>query len=158
MVKRFEEFGESFSKPTDAAGIAIVLRVSPEPMILLVHPTGASWASPRMGIPKGRIEVGESIQEAAIRETLEETGIKLEPSRLEPEVHTAEVWKGTKFMYNIHYLICNVSEVSEIGLASNRVPKSQLQESEVDWAGFIPVSEAYERVLSSQRIILDRVR
>lgn len=127
-------------------------------MILLVHPTGSSWASPKMGIPKGKIEEGEIIQEAAIRETYEETGILIDLSQVEPGIETAEVWKGTKFMYNIHYLVCNILDPTEIGLAGLRVPSSQLQAEEVDWAGFIKIGEAYEKVASSQRIILDRLR
>jgi predicted NUDIX family NTP pyrophosphohydrolase len=158
MVKDFATFNEAKSSWSDTAGIAIVLQSETGPMILLVHPTGASWKDPRMGIPKGKIETGENILEAALRETLEETGIKLEPAQLEPTIETVEVWKGSKFMYNIHYLVCRISDPSEIGLEGIKVPKSQLQAKEVDWAGFIDLDKAYGQVASSQRIILDRLR
>jgi 8-oxo-dGTP pyrophosphatase MutT (NUDIX family) len=157
MVKDFKKFSEDLSKRSDAAGIAIVLTASPEPMILLVHATGGSWQKPKMGIPKGRIEQGESILEAALRETLEETGIDLQESQLEPGIETVEVWKGTKFLYNIHYLVCKISSPMEIGLSGLKVPSSQLQQHEIDWAGFVKVSEAYEKIAASQRIILDRI-
>jgi 8-oxo-dGTP pyrophosphatase MutT (NUDIX family) len=156
MIKSFEDFGSS--KPRDAAGIAIVLRRDGEqPMILLVHPTNSSWASPRMGIPKGGIEDGESLLDAAIRETLEETGIRINPDQLEKFAETAEVWKGSKYVYSIHYFVCNIADVSEIGLSSLRVSKTQLQEAEIDWAGFMDVKEAYQKVARSQHIILDRI-
>lgn len=157
MVKDFKEFSKDLSKHRDAAGVAIVLTAAPERMILLVHATGSSWQKPKMGIPKGGIEQGESILEAALRETLEETGIKLEESQLEPGIETAEVWKGSKFLYNIHYLVCKISSPMEIGLSGLKVPTGQLQQHEVDWAGFIKVSEAYEKMAASQRIILDRI-
>ena len=157
MIKRFEEFGDAINEPREAAGIAIVLRQEPEPMILLIHPTNSSWVRPQMGIPKGGVEKGESILDAAIRETFEETGIRIEQSQLIPSPETAEVWKGDKYMYSIHYFVCNINEPTEIGLDSLRVPKSQLQAKEVDWAGFVPVKEAYSKVLRSQHIILDRI-
>ena len=158
MIKDFAGFNEAKNAWPDTAGVAIVLKTETGPMILLVHPTGSSWKDPRMGIPKGKIEKGENILEAALRETLEETGIRLEPSQLDPNIETAEVWKGSKFMYNIHYLVCRISDPKEIGLAGIKVPKSQLQAKEVDWAGFIELDKAYGQVSSSQRIILDRLR
>jgi len=49
--------------------------------VLLLHPGGPYWAKKDMGtwsIPKGEIEPGEDLLEAAIRETEEETGIRAE--------------------------------------------------------------------------------
>jgi predicted NUDIX family NTP pyrophosphohydrolase len=157
MIKRFDEFGTQSREPRAAAGIAIVLRQAEEPMILLVHPTNASWVSPRMGIPKGGVENGESLIDAAIRETLEETGIRIHPSQLNPSPETAEVWNDKRYLYSIHYFICNISNTSEIGLDSLKIPKSQLQAEEIDWAGFVTVKEAYSKVARSQHIILDRI-
>jgi predicted NUDIX family NTP pyrophosphohydrolase len=158
MIQKFNEFNEAKKAWSDTAGIAIVLDTGSEKMILLVHPTGSSWKDSRMGIPKGKIEDGENILEAALRETFEETGIKLATDMLDPTIETAEVWKGTKFMYSIHYLVCRISDPSEIGLSGIRVPKDQLQKEEVDWAGFLSLDEAYGKVANSQRIILDRLR
>jgi predicted NUDIX family NTP pyrophosphohydrolase len=157
MVKDFKGFTTDSKEPTDAAGVAIVLDSDEGRMILLVHPTNSSWQRPTMGIPKGRIESGESPFDAALRETFEETGITLDRSKLEPGIQTAEVWKGTKFLHNIHYLICRISSPSEIGLSGLKVPPHQLQQHEVDWAGFVKIDEAYERMAASQRIILDRL-
>jgi 8-oxo-dGTP pyrophosphatase MutT (NUDIX family) len=158
MLKSFSQFENSQAQQNGAAGVAVVLQNEPKPMILLVHSTNSSWAKPKLSIPKGGIEAGEEPLEAALREMYEETGILIKPSQLEPGIQTAEVWKGTKFMYNLYYFVCKISDVSEIGIDSIRVPKTQLQAEEVDWAGFIEIDEAYEKILSSQRIILDRVR
>jgi 8-oxo-dGTP diphosphatase len=43
--------------------------------VLLVHARGATFKRPLFGIPKGLIEAGESIADAARRETREETGL-----------------------------------------------------------------------------------
>jgi 8-oxo-dGTP pyrophosphatase MutT (NUDIX family) len=144
----------------DSAGIAIVLKGKyPYPnKILIVHPTNASWNKPTYGIPKGMLNAGEEPFDAALRETFEETGIRIRPDQVEKEIYTAEVWYGSTFRYNIFYLICRINEVEEIGLATERVPKQQLQLEEVDWAGFIDANEAYSKVPESHRIILDRIR
>lgn len=159
MIDTFDNFSKP-KKRSDSAGIAIVYTnpESKKPMILLVHPTGSSWVKATMGIPKGRMEDGESPEEAAFRETFEETGLRIRPDQVELGIQTAEVWSGTKFKNNIHYLICRISELSEIGLSSMRVPKEQLQLEELDWAGFMDIEEAYTHVSAAQRIILDRLR
>lgn len=154
-VQSFDQYVNENAKRADSAGLAIVLANSE---ILLVHPTNGSWTKAVMSIPKGKMEEGEDIVTAAIRETFEETGIRVSPDRLEREIFSAEVWSGTKFMNHIHYLICRISDPSEIGLDSKRVPKSQLQAEEVDWAGFVTLMEAYGKVPAAQRIILDRLR
>jgi 8-oxo-dGTP pyrophosphatase MutT (NUDIX family) len=159
MIDTFDNFTQP-KKRSDSAGIAIVYTPADtqKPMILLVHPTNSSWVKPTMGIPKGKMEDGESPEEAAFRETFEETGLRIRHDQVEPAIQTAEVWSGTKFKNNIHYLVCRISDLSEIGLTSLRVPKEQLQLEELDWAGFMDVEEAYTHVSASQRIILDRLR
>ena len=111
-----------------------------------------------MGIPKGRLEVGESPEDAAFRETFEETGISISRSQVEPGIHTVEVWKDQTFKNNIYYLICQIEDPSEIGISGTRVPASQLQTDEIDWAGFVDINEAYGKVSQAQRLILDRLR
>ena len=159
-VHTFSSFvNEDVQKRSDSAGIAIVLRAPGQnPKIMLVHPANGSWQKAIMGIPKGKMEDGEEPTDTAFRETFEELGIRIAPDQVGKEIHTAEVWSGTKFMNNLFYLVCEIEDPSEIGLPSLVVPKAQLQQQEVDWAGFIDIMEAYGKVPATQRIILDHLR
>jgi len=154
MIKTFSDFLTEGKKHSDAAGIAIIY----DKKILLVHPANGSWVRPIMGIPKGGIEDGEELMTAALRELAEETGIKLSPSQLEPQVQTVEVFnKSGKHQHALHYFVCRIQDLSEIGLESLSVPKPQLQKEEVDWAGFIDIKQAYSKTTRAQLIILDRL-
>lgn len=155
MIESFENFIiERKQSKFGAAGIAIVHGSK----LLLVHPTNSSWQKRTLGIPKGSIEAGETEMQAAIRETFEETGIAIRPDQLEPTCHTVDVYRKDTLIGAIHYFICRINSFDEIGLDSERVPKSQLQLEEVDWAGFMEISEAYEKIAYSQLIILDRLK
>jgi 8-oxo-dGTP diphosphatase len=50
--------------------------------LLLVRRAGKVYASGQLCLPSGHLEQGESIIDAAIRETREEVGIVLDPARL----------------------------------------------------------------------------
>lgn len=153
-IKQFSEFLNEANTPRDAAGVAVLYGSK----ILLVHPANGSWVRPIMGIPKGGIEPGEDLLEAALRELKEETGITVSPAQLDPTVQTVEVFnKQGKYQHSIHYFICQIQDLSEIGLESISVPKDQLQKEEVDWAGFIDIKDAYHKVARAQLIILDRL-
>lgn len=54
-----------------SAGVILFYKDDGEPLFLLLHYRGRYW-----GFPKGLIESGESVKEAAIREANEETGIE----------------------------------------------------------------------------------
>jgi len=155
MIENFENFiVEKNRSKFGSAGIALVRGTK----ILLVHPTGASWQKRTVGIPKGSIKDGETELEAALRETFEETGILLTASQIEPTIHSVTVYSGQKPVGVIHYAICRISDPAEVGLTSDRVPKSQLQLTEIDWAGFVEIEKAYDKMVYSQLIILDRVK
>jgi len=47
--------------------------------VLIVHPSGAYNRTAPWSIPKGKAEVGEALEDAARRETLEETGVVAGP-------------------------------------------------------------------------------
>jgi 8-oxo-dGTP pyrophosphatase MutT (NUDIX family) len=154
MINTFSNFLKEGKTHSDAAGVAILCG----PKILLVHPTNGSWVRPIMGIPKGKVEAGEDLMNAALRELSEETGINLSPDKLELPVQTVEVYnKEGQYKNALHYFVCRIDDPSEIGLESLTIPKSQLQAEEVDWAGFIDIKEAYSKVSRAQLIILDRL-
>ena len=136
------------------AAIAVVIRHN---KVLLVC-RGQEPNKGRWGFPGGKIEIGETIEEAALRELKEETGIQLSTDQLDSTVHTVDLFnKSNKYLRSIHYFVCRIHDLSEIGLDSTRVPKTQLQQEEVDWAGFIDIKEAYSKVTRNQLIILDRL-
>lgn len=154
MIKTFSDFLNEKKKNWNGAGVAIIY----EGKILLVHPANGSWVKPLMGIPKGGVEDGEDLLDAALREVKEETGIELSADQLEPQVESIDIFnKNGEYKHSLYYFICRISDLSEIGLDSLAVPKSQLQKEEVDWAGFINIKEAYGKVSRAQLIILDRL-
>ena len=136
-----------------AAGVAIIW----DNKILLVHPTNASWRKPTLGIPKGKLDrPDEEPILAALRELEEETSIVLSQDQLDPESHQVIFYKNGKPDGRLIYFVCNIEDLSEIGLDSERLPKSTLQEEEVDWAGSLSADDAYPKISTSQLIILDR--
>jgi 8-oxo-dGTP diphosphatase len=58
----------------------VILRRAGE--VLLLRRTGDVYASGQLCLPSGHLEEGESIAQAAVRETFEETGIILDPAVL----------------------------------------------------------------------------
>lgn len=65
--------------PQVAAGLLMLRKTQDEPEFFLVHPGGPFWAKKNEGawsIPKGLVESGEELLDAAKREFKEETGIQ----------------------------------------------------------------------------------
>jgi predicted NUDIX family NTP pyrophosphohydrolase len=149
-ILNFSQYLMEGKKFIRTAGVAILYGNK----ILLVHPTGGSWKTGTCGIPKGGIEDGEDEVDAALRETYEETGITLDRRQLELSPEVVDLPHKNK---QLTYFVCRVRDLSEIGLTNERVPKSQLQLKEIDWAGFVPREEAYSLMSQNQLIILDRL-
>lgn len=157
-IKKFDEFlnNKKVSDIKQVAGVAVTYKNK----ILLVHPTNGTWKIGICGIPKGKIEEDdENEMEAAIRELKEETGIEINKDQLDQESHSIDIYNKNGHIYKqLTYFICNISQLSEIGLDDIKIPKDQLQLEEVDWAKFINIEEAYKLITKSQLIILDRLR
>jgi 8-oxo-dGTP pyrophosphatase MutT (NUDIX family) len=136
-----------------SAGLAIVY----QGMVLLAHTTGRKWQG-SYGIPKGGVEEGESLIDTAIRETLEEVGIRV-PKRLIDTTARTYVLTSNKYkqVKTVHWFIVRVDDLSLIGLSGLVVPKRQLQLKEVDWAGFVNLAEARKRVMQSQVTVIDNL-
>lgn len=158
MLASFNQYlTEQQDLPDQAAGIVLLC----DSRILLVHPTGASWQRPVCGIPKGGMKQGEDPKEAALRELEEETGILLPAEKLSRiaysvEMHYRAPKSANKGVRVLNYFVGQLEKLSEIGLSSYSVPKSQLQREEVDWAKFVTAEEAYPIITRAQLIILDR--
>ena len=160
MVKSFKEFiveqekYNNLSEMKDSAGLAIVCQGK----ILLVHPANSSWQKPTYGIPKGRIEMGETEWNTAIREVMEETGLEVPEEYINREPKVVTLYAKEKPVRNLTYFEVEVPTLETLGLTGPTVPKNMLQLAEVDWAGFIKIEDAYSKISPAQRIILDRLK
>ena len=120
-----------------SAGLALVSRGR----LLLCHPTNASWLA-TYSIPKGLVEPGETLADAAIRETKEEVGIEVHKDALHPGGEIKYDTKGqvTKV---VHWFLADITALDPPDV----LPKEWLHANEVDWAGFLGREEAERRVL-----------
>jgi ADP-ribose pyrophosphatase YjhB (NUDIX family) len=132
-----------------SAGLAIIYQNK----ILLVKPTNARWWK-SYGIPKGHVEEGESTIDAAIREVKEEIGIEI-PKFMVGEEHELFYTKKNKQWKRIAYFYVLISDLSDIGLDSEILPKEMLQLDEIEWAGFVSFEEARSRMIPSMIEIID---
>jgi 8-oxo-dGTP pyrophosphatase MutT (NUDIX family) len=136
-----------------SAGLAIIYNG----MLLLGHTTGRGWYG-SYGIPKGGIEEGEDKMSAAIRETFEEVGIKVPRNLIDPNEHTFAVTsRDHKYNKTVYYYIVKIDNLSQLGLKDLKIPKSQLQVEEIDWAGFLSYKEATKRIMKSQINLLNNM-
>lgn len=154
-VSSFDRFvNEKAEKVRLTAGVAIVCNKK----LLLVHPTNSGWKKGTCGIPKGKVEPGEDLMEAAIRELLEETGISIRKDQMSKSPETVNFYsKGGTLNGQLTYYVAKIGSPSEIGLSDLKVPKNMLQLEEVDWAKFVDSATAYPIVSRGQLIIIDRL-
>ncbi len=109
--------------------------------ILLAHPTNAPWYG-TYSIPKGKLEKDETPLEAAIRETHEEVGVKIDIKDIKDKdkPHIIEYKNQLGNIYKILYYY--VVEPSEEIIIS----KGKLQKREINWAGFLDKDEGMARI------------
>lgn len=153
-IKLFEQFiNETALETRYSAGIAIVF----DGKVLLGHSTGRK-PNTGFGISKGGIDDGESIIEAAIRETREEFGIKI-PKKLIKSPEYTFVVTSRKYKYNkvVYYYIVELESLAQIGLKKLKVPKKQLQVKEIDSARFMDREEANKHIMLSQIPVLQNL-
>jgi ADP-ribose pyrophosphatase YjhB (NUDIX family) len=109
--------------------------------ILLCHPTRGPWDR-SYSIPKGNIEKGESILDAAIRETKEEVGLSINKDFVDEdkmEVIEYKNKKGKNYKLVYYFPIY-------VNISLENIPKEKLQLDEVDWAGFLNKEEAKNKI------------
>ena len=135
---------DNMTKPiNETFGIAIIYNNK----LLLAHPTNASWWG-SYTIPKGHREGRESTSQTAIRETKEETGIEIKPNQLsEDNLRTLDYKDKADKRHILKYYILHIDSLAEIGLEAERIPKRQLQQEEIDYAGFLDLDSAKLRIL-----------
>ena len=135
------------SKPGVSAG-CLVTRDGPHGTeVLLVHASGASFKRPLFGIPKGMVEAGETVQEAAERETEEETGLQV---IIDAELGSVRQKSG-KIVHAFH---ATVAPESLDGI--DRKGRCVRRDHENDVCRFYLLDEAREMMIEAQREFLDR--
>ena len=130
-----------------SAGFAIIQQGA----ILLGHPKGQKWYG-TYSIPKGHVEEGEDLLEAAIRETREEIGLTIDPKDLVyPEPYFIDYKDKQGNLYKrVYYFVVNPSEPIH---QSSIVP----DKNEIDWAGFILKDAAEVRIFWRLKPILNHI-
>ena len=155
-INKFFEFEPFESKMKKSAGVVIVLN---NEKILICHPSNAKWFG-SYSFPKGGIDKGETIKQAALRELFEETSVKVDESKIskEPIVLDYMNYKKKDVVYKRIYLFTMyINNISEIGLDSEIIPKEKLQLEEIDWAGFLTKEDAKLRLFHRSVPILDKI-
>lgn len=121
--------------------------------ILLAHPTNAAW-SKSYSIPKGILENNESTLSAAIRETAEEVGVKdIEKYINHYEYEIPYINNASKLYKKVYYYVAYLPD----NYLPDVLPKSQLQLAEVDWAGFLDLNKAKEKIAPKLNVVLQEI-
>jgi predicted NUDIX family NTP pyrophosphohydrolase len=117
--------------------------------VLLVHPRRATFRRPLFGIPKGLVEEGESLEATALRETHEETGLRV---RIRGSLGSVRQKSG-KIVHAFWATLepDSASAVDERG----RCPKA---DEESDVCRFYPLDKATGLMISAQREFLVRLK
>ena len=142
-----EHINEGIIMVQKSAGIVIIW----DNKILLCHPTNGSWNN-SYSFPKGHLEKNETPLEAAIRETKEEIGVKIDPKDLQKEKHTIEYKdkQGRTYKKVYYYLYYPKHEII--------INKSDLQIEEIDWAGFLTKPEAEKKIFWKLKEVLKYIK
>ncbi len=120
------------SAPVLAAGTVCWRRVNNTVMVLLVHRTKQQDVS----FPKGKLDPGESMPQAAVRETLEETGLQVALGVNLGMIHYQLPTGGEK---TVQYWAAEVTEAAV--RVSTFVPNSEIEA--LEW---VPLSKARKRL------------
>lgn len=139
-----------------SAGIAIIYNDK----ILMAHATNSPWYRSWMP-PKGKIEEGETEEEAACREVEEECGISVDPSMLGKR-HVVPYTKGDggKKYKEVYIFECRINSLDDLSiptLIKGELPIYMLQEDEVSNARFMGPDECKDRALPRYLPMLDEI-
>ena len=142
MIYEFKGFNKLKTRTT--SGIVFIYNNR----ILLVHPSNEKWDK-SMSYPKGKIEDGESIKDAAIRETNEEISINTpqhllsNPYRI---VSVDEEFNGIKKIDYYYVVYVDDNMFKEIFSSDPIIKDYKLQKEEIDWAGFMDKNQSLMKI------------
>ncbi|MFX0557853.1 NUDIX domain-containing protein [Maribacter sp. CXY002] len=146
--------------PKTSAGILFYKFHNNTLEILLVHPGGPFWTNKDKGawsIPKGEIEHNEGLLQAAIRETIEELGIKPKGDFLKL---SKQKQKNGKIIHAwaLHQAI-DVKKIKSNTFEMVWPPNSGRKKSfpEIDKAAWFKIKEAKEKILEGQKGFLNEL-
>lgn len=118
--------------PREASAGGVVIRERDgEFDLAVIQPRGRDvWA-----LPKGHVDSGESPQQAAQREVLEETGLTVRPHSPLGEIRYIYQFRGQKIFKQVHFFLFTYLE----GEIDRLDPKMRLEVTQARW---IPLAEA----------------
>ncbi len=140
--------------PKVSAGVLLYRKTSRGLEVFLVHPGGPLWKNKDEGawsIPKGLIEEGEDLLQAALREFEEETGFSLKPEN--PTGLSPVKLKSGKTVYA--FAIEGDCEAEKLRSNTFRMewpPKSGMIKEfpEIDRGGWFSIEEAKRKINPGQ--------
>ena len=144
-----------------SAGV-LLYRQTPQIEVFLGHMGGPFWEhrdEGAWGIPKGLVDEGETLIDAAVRECYEEVGFKVDPKGL-TELGFVKMKSGKE----VHAWAYEVEPGTEITISSNTFdlewPKGSgeiRQFPEVDRASWFDLEQAAKMIIEIQSVFLHRL-
>jgi predicted NUDIX family NTP pyrophosphohydrolase len=146
----------------ESAGLVIYRGAGKQLEVLLVHPSGNYNRRAPWGIPKGLPDEGESLADAAVRETREEAGVDVRATedRCSDNDTSPKNMEGLPNLISLGHIDYTRSRKRIHAFAAvapeNAAPHPACWE--VDRAEFLPIDEATRLIHPDQRPFLDRLK
>ena len=135
-------------KKTLSAGVILTDGAS----LLLCHVTGANYHD----LPKGKVDPGENELQAAVRELQEETGLVVEPGKLEPLGRFA--YKKTKDLSLWLHRVDTMPDPSTLVCHSRFDDGRGVLRTEMDGFDVVPWGKVQAYVVPDMFTVLKKVR
>jgi 8-oxo-dGTP pyrophosphatase MutT (NUDIX family) len=140
----FDSMGRPLTSWPDrlVSGTAVVVFNSSGEVLLQERADGGFW-----GLPGGWVDVGESVEQCAVRETLEETGIDIRVVRL---IGVYSDPKNSIMSYPDGRVVQTVTCAFECGRVSGQLSVS----SESTDVGYFPVGSLPDKIVAIHRMMI----